>query len=75
MERDYSRAIEKRDFNKIDKLYLILEDKTTTKENYWDRVRKFTKGITSDHSLRRWQCLAEYYEKYIEIAKERIETE
>lgn len=65
MERDYSRAIEKRDFNKIDKLYLILEDKTTTKENYWDRVRKFTKGITSDHSLSRWQCLAEYYEKYI----------
>lgn len=67
MERDYSRAIEKRDFNKIDKLYLILEDKTTTKENYWDRVRNFTKWITSDHSLSRWQCLAEYYEKYIGV--------
>lgn len=64
-KRDYSGAIEKRDFNKIDKLYSILEDKTTTKENYWDKVRKLTKGITSDHSLSRWQCLAEYYEKYI----------
>lgn len=64
-ERDYSGAIEKRDFNKIDKLYSILEDKTTTKENYWDKVRKLTKRITSDHSLSRWQCLAEYYEKYI----------
>lgn len=66
-ERDYSGAIEKRDFNKIDKLYSILEDDTTTKENYWYRVRKLTKGIASDHSLSRWQCLAEYYEKYIGV--------
>ena len=65
MKRDYSRAIENRDFAKIDKLYNIIEDKTTTKENYWDRVRKITKRVYSDHSLSRWQCLAEYYEKLI----------
>lgn len=65
MKKDYSRAIENRDFAKIDKLYAILNDETTTKDNYWDKVRKLTKRVTSDHSLSRWQCLAEYYEKFI----------
>ena len=65
MKKDYSRAIEKRDFAKIDKLWAIVQDSTTTNENYWDKVRKLTKKVTSDHSLSRWQCLAEYYEKFI----------
>lgn len=65
MKKDYSRAIEKRDFAKIDKLWAIVQDSTTTNENYWDKVRKLTKKVTSDHSLSRWQCLTEYYEKFI----------
>lgn len=66
MEKNYSRAIEKRDFAKIDKIYEILKDETTTKSNYWDRIRKHTKKVKSDHSLSRWQCLAEYYEKFVQ---------
>lgn len=65
MKRDYSPAIENRDFGKIEKIYNILEDETTNKNNYYDRIRKLTKRVTSDHSIGRWQCLAEYYERYI----------
>ena len=65
MKRDYGPAIEKRDFGKIKKIYTILEDKTTNKNNYYDRIRKLTKRVTSDHSIGRWQCLAEYYERYV----------
>ena len=42
-----------------------IEDKTTNKNNYYDRIRKLTKRVTSDHSIGRWQCLAEYYERYV----------
>ena len=65
MKRDYGPAIEKRDFGKIEKIYTILEDKTTNKNNYYDRIRKLTKRVTSDHSIGRWQCLTEYYERYV----------
>ncbi len=52
---DYSRAIEKRDYAKIDKLNTL-----TNKKTFWDDVRKFTKNVTSNHAIRRWQCLAEF---------------
>ncbi len=65
MKRDYSMAMEKLDITRINKIYAILEDETTSKENYWDRVRKLTKRVTSDHSIGRWQCLAEYFEKFV----------
>lgn len=65
MKRDYDPAMEKRDLGRIEKIYAILEDETTNKNNYYDRIRKLTKRVTSDHSIGRWQCLAEYYERYI----------
>ena len=65
MKRYYGTAIEKRDFGKIEKIYTILENKTTNKNNYYDRIRKLTKRVTSDHSIGRWQCLSEYYERYV----------
>ncbi len=52
---DYRRAIEKRDFSKIDKLNTL-----TNKETFWDDVQKFTKNVASDHAIHRWECLAEY---------------
>jgi len=55
----YSRAIENRDFNKIDKMIKGIELGMINKENFWDSIRKFTKKNYSDHSLSRWQCLAE----------------
>jgi hypothetical protein len=51
----HSLAIEVRDISKIDKL-----NKLTNKETFFDDVRKLTKRVTSDHSIGRWQCLAEY---------------
>lgn len=50
----YAYAIEKRDISKIDKL-----NKLNNIETYWDDVRKLTRNITSDHSIKRWQCLAD----------------
>lgn len=47
-------ALENRDCSKIDKL-----NKLTNKETFWDDVRKLTRSVTSDHSIHRWQCLAE----------------
>lgn len=52
--KHYDYAIEKRDISKIDKLNTL-----TNKETFWNDVRKFTKNVTSDHSIGRWQCLAE----------------
>lgn len=46
--------MEVRDYSRIDKL-----NKLTNKETFWDDVRKLTKRVTSDHSIGRWQCLAE----------------
>ena len=46
--------LESRDATKIDKLNTL-----TNPDTFWDDVRKFTKNVTSDHSLGRWQCLAE----------------
>lgn len=51
---NYNFALEKHDYSRIDKL-----NQLTNKETFWDDVRKFTKNIRSDHSIGRWQCLAE----------------
>ena len=58
---NYDRAIEKRDYARIDKLNRLIDIET-----FWDDVRKFTKDIKSDHSIKRWQCLAEY--RYEELS-------
>lgn len=57
------KAIEQRDFPKIEKL-----NQLNNPETFWDDVRNFTKSITSDHSLGRWQCLAE--QRYTELCEE-----
>ena len=53
-------AIETRDYAKIEKL-----SKLTNINTFWDDVRKLTRYVKSDHSLSRWQCLAE--QRYIEL--------
>jgi len=54
---NYDRAIEKNDLSKIDKL-----NKLTNTITFWDDVRKLTKKVTSDHSIRHWLVLAEFRE-------------
>ena len=50
----YDYALENRDIAKIEKL-----NKLTNPHTFWNEVRKLTKNVTSDHSIGRWQCLAE----------------
>jgi len=45
------------DMGKIDKL-----NKLTNISTFWHDVRKLVGGTASDHSISRWQCLAEYRE-------------
>ena len=51
---DYSYAMEKRDYARIDKL-----NKLTNKDTFYDDVRKLVKNVASDHTIKRWQCLAD----------------
>lgn len=56
-------AIEYHDINKIKKLNTLKNAST-----FWDDVRRFTKYVTSGHSLERWQVLAENRFKELEVA-------
>lgn len=49
----YDYATEKADFPKIEKLNTL-----NNPETFWDDVRKLTKRVTSDHSINRWEILA-----------------
>lgn len=50
----YDYVMENRDIAKIDKLNAL-----TNIQTYWDDVRKLTRNVTSDHSIKRWKCLAD----------------
>lgn len=52
MLEDY--IMEKADYAKIKKLRTLQNINT-----FWDDVRKFTQKVYSDHSMGRWQLLAE----------------
>ena len=60
----HSFAIEKHDIGRIDKLNAL-----TNIETFWDDVRRYTRYIMSDHSIGRWQCLAEI--RYEELKGEK----
>ena len=50
----YGYAMERSDYKRIEKLNAL-----TNPETFWDDVRKLTRRVTSDHSIRHWQGLAE----------------
>lgn len=52
--RLYDCIMERRDVQKIEKLLTL-----TNPDTFWDDARKFTRNVSSDHAIRRWQCLAE----------------
>ena len=56
------QAYEKRDFKRIEILKTL-----NNKETFWQDIQKYTKNLTSDHALNRWQCLAE--QRYEEITE------
>ncbi len=47
-------ATEARDVSRIEKLWSL-----TSKDTFYEDVRKLTKRITSDHGIKRWQILAD----------------
>lgn len=65
-ERIYGMAIEKRDFNKMDKIINGIEKGEIKKENFYEEIRKLTKNVYSDHSIGRWQCISEYVYKLLQ---------
>ncbi len=58
--------LEYHDYGRIEKL-----KKLNNLDTFWDDVRKLVRGITSDHSIKRWQCLAEQRYEELENEKER----
>ena len=57
----YRRCIEYRDFAKVDKIIDGICKGSITKENLYDSVLKLTKNVTSDHSIKRWKILTEWF--------------
>lgn len=55
--------IEYHDINRIKKLNTLNNINT-----FWNDVRKFTRHITSDHSIRRWEILSQL--RYMELDEE-----
>lgn len=55
--------IEYHDISRIKKLNTLNNIYT-----FWNDVRKFTRHITSDHSIRRWEVLSEI--RYMELEEE-----
>lgn len=53
---------EARDYGKIQKLLTI-----KTLDDFWNKVRQFTKNVYSDHSIHSWQCLAELREIQLDL--------
>ena len=54
------------DYGRIEKL-----KKLNNLGTFWNDVRKLVRRITSDHSIKRWQCLAEQRYEELENEKER----
>lgn len=63
MLEDY--VMERADYAKIKKLRTL-----NNIETFWDDVRKLTKRVTSDHSIGRWQILAEA--RYCELNQAKL---
>lgn len=51
---DYKFALSKNDIKIIDRINVL-----TNAETFWDDVRKLSKNVYSDKSIRRWECLSE----------------
>ena len=68
-QKAYKRVLEKTDVSKINKILKGIETGQITKENFWNSIRKFTKSVSSDHSINRWQIISEwFYNQFNSIA-------
>ena len=51
------------DCRKVDKIIDGIASGKINKNNLYDEVRKLTKRVTSDHSIKRWQIITEWFDK------------
>lgn len=54
-------CMENRDIPKVDKIIDGIKSGKINKENLYGEVRGFTKRVTSDHSIKRWQIITEWF--------------
>ena len=54
-------GMENADIPKIDKIVDGIKKGKINKANLYDEVRKMTKRVTSDHSIKRWQIITEWF--------------
>lgn len=57
-------ACEKRDYVRIDKVIEGIAQGKITKDNVYAEVRKMSRGVKTDHAIKRWQCIADWFAKY-----------
>lgn len=63
---DYRYAWTRQEMKRIDKL-----NQLTNIDTFWNDVRKLTKNVNSDHTIKSWQCLAEVrFEELTKAAEE-----
>lgn len=58
-------ASEKSDIKRIDKIYNAYVKGKINKNNFYDVVRSFCKNVKSDHAIKSWQIIADYFYKNV----------
>lgn len=60
--RAYSCVVnEKRDYARVNKIISNIAIGKITKANLYAEVRKMCRGVTTDHAIKRWQCIADWF--------------
>lgn len=62
-KRAYLICFSNADCRKVDKIIDGISNGKINKSNLYDAVRHMTKRVTSDHSLKRWLIITEWFEK------------
>lgn len=58
----YSRlVIEKYDYKRIDKIVDGIQKGKITKDNLYTEVRRMCATVKTDHTVKRWQCIADWF--------------
>jgi len=57
--------VENQDIQKVSKIINGISSGKITKDNIYSETRRFTKNVTSDHSIGRWQIIFEWFDKQL----------
>jgi len=62
-KRAYLICYSNADCKKVDKIIDEIAAGKINKSNLYDEIRKMTRRVTSDHSIKRWQVIAEWFDR------------